>query len=75
MCGVLSLPDYTIEDIWIYIFEKNKVRSGQLEKKFLKPKNYKEFSFKKPGKYLSRGTLYKYRGLLEDEGKIVITME
>jgi len=55
---VLKMPEASPEDIWVYIYEKGEVRSRDLEKKFIDTG------------LLSRGTMYKYRRILEAEGKI-----
>lgn len=52
------MPEATLEDIWIHIYEKGEVRSKDLEKQFVETKK------------LSYGTMYKYKGILEREGKI-----
>jgi DNA-binding PadR family transcriptional regulator len=52
------MPTATVDDVWLYIHQHNAVRTKDLEQEFVKTKR------------LSRGTLYKYKRLLEAEGKI-----
>jgi hypothetical protein len=58
----------TIEDVWIFIYEKGVVRARDLEEQFLK----KEDRLLNPKKHLSKGTLYKYKRILEQDKKIVM---
>lgn len=51
-------PQCTPDDIFLYVYEKGKVRSKDLEKAFVTTK------------LISRGTLYKYKRQLLDVGKI-----
>ena len=48
----------TPEDLWIFIYEQKQVRMRDLQKQFVKSKQ------------LSRGTMYKYKRQLEQDGKI-----
>ena len=52
------MPTATADDIWLYIHEHNAVRTKDLEQEFVKTQR------------MSRGTLYKYKRVLEAEGKI-----
>jgi DNA-binding PadR family transcriptional regulator len=52
------MPTATVDDIWLYVHEHAAVRTKDLEQEFVKTKR------------ISRGTLYKYKRLLEAEGKI-----
>ncbi|MHA1939077.1 MAG: hypothetical protein ACXACD_07330 [Candidatus Thorarchaeota archaeon] len=52
------MPTATVDDIWLYIHENTTVRARDLEQEFVKTKR------------MARGTLYKYKRLLEAEGKI-----
>ena len=55
---VLHMPETIPEKIWRYIYEKGEVRSRDLKKQF------------EDTGLLSHGTINKYRGILEAEGKI-----
>ena len=52
------MPKATIDDVWIFVYDHEDVRTRDLEQEFVKTKQ------------LARGTLYKYKRLLEVEGKI-----
>jgi hypothetical protein len=52
------LSTATIDDIWLYIYEQGEVRTRDIARAFVATKR------------LSRGTMYKYKRLLEAEGKI-----
>lgn len=52
------MPKANIDDVWIFIYDHEEVRTRDLEHRFVKTKQ------------LARGTLYKYKRLLEAEGKI-----
>jgi hypothetical protein len=60
----------TIDDVWIFIYEKGVVRAKDLEERFLK----KEDLLLNPKDYLSKGTLYKYKRILEQDKKIDMTV-
>jgi hypothetical protein len=60
----------TIEDVWIFIYEKGAVRAKDLEVQFLK----KEDHALNPKDHLSKGTLYKYKRILEIDKKINMTV-
>lgn len=47
-----------MDDLWLYIYEKERVRSRDIQTQFVRTKR------------MSRGTMYKYLRLLESEGKI-----
>jgi hypothetical protein len=53
-----DMPKASLDDVWIYVYENEYVRTRDLETQFVKTKQ------------LARGTLYKYKRLLEAEGKI-----
>jgi len=55
------MPTATMDDLWLFIYEQGHVRTRDLQNQFVKTKQ------------LSRGTLYKYKRLLEQEGKLKIT--
>jgi hypothetical protein len=46
------------EDLWIFVYEQKQVRMRDLQQRFVQSKQ------------LSRGTLYKYKRQLEQDGKI-----
>lgn len=52
------MPKATLDDVWIFVYRHEDVRTRDLEAQFVKTKR------------LARGTLYKYKRLLEAEGKI-----
>ena len=52
------MPIATIDDVWIYIYDRGEVRTRDLEQRFVKTKQ------------MARGTMYKYKQRLELEGKI-----
>jgi hypothetical protein len=52
------MPKASLDDVWIFVHDNEKVRTRDLERQFVKTKQ------------LARGTLYKYKRLLEAEGKI-----
>jgi hypothetical protein len=52
------MSKYTTEDIWIYVYERGEVRGRELEAQFVDT-----------GK-MARKTMYKYKKLLEAEGKL-----
>lgn len=52
------MPGATIDDIWIFIYERGEVRTRDLEKHFVSTKR------------MSRGTMYKYKRQLEFDSKI-----
>lgn len=52
------MPTATVDDLWIYIYEQGEVRTRDLEQRFVKIK------------HMARGTMYKYKRQLEQEGKI-----
>ena len=53
-----ELPKASRDDVWLYIYDHPNVRARDLEIQFVKTRN------------MARGTLYKYKRLLEAEGKI-----
>jgi hypothetical protein len=52
------MPQATIDDIWIFIYEHEAVRTRDLERQFVTTR------------MMSRGTMYKYKRQLELEGRI-----
>lgn len=56
---VRAMLNFSEEDFWIFIYQKNIVRMKDLEEILINQQ-----------KKLSRGRLYKYRMILEKEGKI-----
>ena len=52
------MSKFTIEDIWIYLYERGEVRVRELKAQFVDT-----------GK-MARKTMYKYKKLLEAEGKL-----
>lgn len=68
MITLPPIPRYSIDDIWVFIYEKGRVTAKDLEERFFNPQ--KKSRREKNKDYISRGYLYKYKGILEDEGKI-----
>ena len=52
------MPKASLDDVWLFIYDKSEVRTRDLEAEFVKTKR------------IARGTLYKYKRVLEAGGKI-----